>query len=173
MVFKGGTAIRTFRAGNAGRFSTDLDFGSTDQPMAELLLETLDGHSLDGFGFRVEPLNNHLRSVLHIETPFGPPTVPARVECSPRQTMLDPEVLAAVPLPIHGQYSFEIPPVPVMRAEEAISEKLARYRRASLARDLYDLAWFSQHGPFNEDLVRRLTVEGIEMPCRRKSGIAP
>lgn len=26
LVFKGGTALRKFRAGNAGRFSTDLDF---------------------------------------------------------------------------------------------------------------------------------------------------
>lgn len=28
LVFKGGTALRKFRAGNAGRFSTDLDFAA-------------------------------------------------------------------------------------------------------------------------------------------------
>ncbi|MCZ7629644.1 MAG: nucleotidyl transferase AbiEii/AbiGii toxin family protein [Microthrixaceae bacterium] len=41
--------------------------------------------------------------------------------------------------------------------EEAIAEKLARFRRVSLARDLYDLAWFARH-PFGEALVRRLWV---------------
>lgn len=32
------------------------------------------------------------------------------------------------------------------------------YRRASLARDLYDLAWFAKGGPLDEALIRRLTV---------------
>jgi hypothetical protein len=41
--------------------------------------------------------------------------------------------------------------------EETIAEKLARYRRGSLARDLYDLAWVSAR-PFDEALVRRLLV---------------
>jgi predicted nucleotidyltransferase component of viral defense system len=72
-VFKGGTALRKFRAGNAGRFSTDLDFAGTDQPVAELLLETLDGASVAGFSFRIEPLNEFRRSILHISTPFGEP----------------------------------------------------------------------------------------------------
>lgn len=45
-----------------------------------------------------------------------------------------------------------------MRVQEVLSEKLARYRRASLARDLYDLAWFARGGPIDERLVRRLTV---------------
>ena len=30
LVFKGGTALRKFRAGNLGRFSTDLDFSVPD-----------------------------------------------------------------------------------------------------------------------------------------------
>ena len=50
-----------------------------------------------------------------------------------------------------------MPAVPAALPEEVISEKLARYRRASLARDLYDLAWFASR-PFDEALVRRLTV---------------
>ncbi len=45
-----------------------------------------------------------------------------------------------------------------MRVEEVLSEKLARYRRASLARDLYDLAWFARGGPLDESLIRPLTV---------------
>ena len=34
LVFKGGTALRKFRAGNSGRFSTDLDFAAPDEPLA-------------------------------------------------------------------------------------------------------------------------------------------
>lgn len=45
-----------------------------------------------------------------------------------------------------------------MRVEEVLSEKLARYRRVNLARDLYDLAWFARGGPLNEPVIRRLTV---------------
>ena len=44
-----------------------------------------------------------------------------------------------------------------MALEEQIAEKLARYRRASLARDLYDLAWCAER-TFDEPLVRRLWV---------------
>ena len=40
---KGGTAIRKFRAGNAGRFSTDLDFAGMDDAAADLLIEIVQG----------------------------------------------------------------------------------------------------------------------------------
>ncbi|MGE0730666.1 MAG: nucleotidyl transferase AbiEii/AbiGii toxin family protein [Acidimicrobiia bacterium] len=157
-VFKGGTALRKFRAGNGGRFSTDLDFAGTDQPVAELLLETLDGASLAGFTFRIEPLNEFRRSILHISTPFGAPDIPARIDCSTKAPWLPPEHLTPIALPIHARYDIPLPTVPVMRNEEVLAEKLARYRRASLARDLYDLAWYARGGPLNEPLIRRLTV---------------
>lgn len=158
VALKGGTALRKFRAGSAGRFSTDLDFAGADQPTAELLLDALDGRSRDGFEFGVEPINEHRRSRLTITTPFGAPSITARIDCSPRAAWLTPELLRPVPLPIHDRYGFALPDVPLMRGEEVIAEKLARYRRASLARDLYDLAWFARGGPFDEDLVRRLAV---------------
>ena len=63
-----------------------------------------------------------------------------------------------MPLPIHARYDFTLPPTPVVRAEEAVSEKLARYHRVSLARDLYDLQWFAGSGALDEALVRRLWV---------------
>jgi len=44
-----------------------------------------------------------------------------------------------------------------MRLEEVMGEKLSRYRRTSLARDLYDLAWCADQ-PVDETLVRRLWV---------------
>lgn len=157
-VFKGGTALRKFRAGNGGRFSTDLDFAGTDQPVAELLLETLDGAAIAGFSFHIEPLNEFRRSILHISTPFGEPDIPARIDCSTKAPWLPPEHLTLIELPIHTRYEINLPTVPVMRNEEVLAEKLARYRRASLARDLYDLAWYARGGPLNEPLIRRLTV---------------
>lgn len=43
VVLKGGTSLRKYRAGNAGRFSTDLDFAAPDTDTGEFLLDTLDG----------------------------------------------------------------------------------------------------------------------------------
>jgi predicted nucleotidyltransferase component of viral defense system len=38
--------MRKLRAGNAGRFSTDLDFSAPDVDTGELLLDTIDGAEL-------------------------------------------------------------------------------------------------------------------------------
>lgn len=46
----------------------------------------------------------------------------------------------------------------MVRVEEAVAEKLARYRRVSLARDLYDLQWFATSGVLDAVLTRRLWV---------------
>jgi uncharacterized protein len=156
-VLKGGTAIRKFRAGNAGRFSTDLDFAGADETTAELILDALDNTELDEFRFRVERLHTHRRALLHIDTPFGSPVIPARIDLSPKPAWLGPEMLAPVTLPIHDRYSFRLAATPVMRVAEVASETLARYRRTSLTRDLYDLAWIAQH-VFDEPLVRQLAV---------------
>jgi predicted nucleotidyltransferase component of viral defense system len=94
---------------------------------------------------------------LLIDSPFGATEVPARLDLGRRPLWLPAEVLAPLPLPIHARYGFALPAVPTARVEEVIAEKLARFRRASLARDLYDLAWLSSR-PFDELLVRRLTV---------------
>jgi uncharacterized protein len=68
--------------------------------------------------------------------------------------------LAPVALPIHRQYSFQLPPTPVVRVPELLAEKLARYTHASLVRDLYDLFWFCGR-IFDEPLVRKLAVMKI------------
>lgn len=54
LVFKGGTALRKFRLGNEGRFSTDLDFAVEEQGLADLVFEHLDGAAVGDFIFRVE-----------------------------------------------------------------------------------------------------------------------
>lgn len=64
LVFKGGTALRKFRAGNAGRFSTGLDFATPDGEVALCALQALDGVKVDGFAFAIdesEPHSKHLR----------------------------------------------------------------------------------------------------------------
>ncbi len=53
VVLKGGTSLRKFRAGNAGRFSTDLDFAAPDVDLGEMLLDTLDGAEIHGVVFHL------------------------------------------------------------------------------------------------------------------------
>ncbi len=157
LVFKGGTALRKFRLGSEGRFSTDLDFAVEDEGLAELVFEHLDGVTIDGFTFRIEQTVPMRRARLHIDSAFGSPAIQARVDITHELPWLAPQRLRPVPLPIHRAYDFTLAETPVIAIEELLAEKLARYRRDSLARDLYDLAWFSDR-PFDEALVRRLTV---------------
>lgn len=159
LVFKGGTALRKFRAGSAGRFSTDLDFAAPSEELALAVLSALDGVEIDGFAFAIANLGDDgRRGDLLVETPFGRPQLGAKVELARHALSLSPEVLHPIAMPIHDRYDFAVPPTPVVRVEEAIAEKLARYRRVSLARDLYDLHWFASTGAFDHDLVRRLWV---------------
>jgi uncharacterized protein len=159
LVFKGGTALRKFRAGNSGRFSTDLDFSAPSEDLALAVLQALDGTQVFGFTFEVRNLGDDgRRADLRVDTPFGVPTLGARVELSRNALTMAPQLLAPVPLAVHGRYEMVLPALPVVRVEEAIAEKLARYRRVSLARDLYDLHWFSLQGAFDQALVRRLWV---------------
>jgi len=154
---KGGTAIRKFWAGSAGRFSTDLDFAGLDDAAAELLLEAVDGARVGPFGFATKPIDGTLRVAVQITSPFGSPEVPARLDLGRRPLWLAAQPAQPIALPIHQRYDFTLPLIPTARIEEIVAEKLARFRRASLARDLYDLAWFATR-PFDETLVRRLTV---------------
>ena len=156
-MLKGGTALRKFRAGNAGRFSIDLDFAVEDDATAALLLDTLDGGEIDGFGFELQDRDGDRRANLVVDTPFGRPRLPAKIDLSTRGLWLPAVGEALVPLPIHKRYDVTVPSIAVMDLEEQSAEKLARYRRANLARDLYDLAWCAE-GPLDEALVRRIWI---------------
>ena len=157
VVLKGGTALRKCRAGNAGRFSTDLDFAVEDEATAALVLDTLDGAEVDGFGFALQNRDGDRRADLVVDTPFGRPGLGAKIDLSTRGLWLPPATEPLVPLPIHKRYDVDLPSIPVMAFEEQIAEKLARYRRTSLARDLYDLAWCAER-TFDEPLVRRIWI---------------
>lgn len=121
LTFKGGTALRKFRAGNSGRFSTDLDFAAPDEETALAVLDALDGADIDGFTFALQNLGDDgRRADLTITTPFGSPRLGAKVELARHALALAPENLAPVPLPIHTRYDFDLPALPVVRAEEAV-----------------------------------------------------
>lgn len=159
LVFKGGTALRKFRAGSAGRFSTDLDFSAPEEDVALDVLQALDGAEVDGFRFAITNMGDDgRRGDLRVDTPFGVPEIGAKVELSRHELSLPAEVIGPVPQVVHDRYGFAIPALPVVRMEEAVAEKLARYRRVSLARDLYDLAWFADAGALDDPLIRRLWV---------------
>jgi predicted nucleotidyltransferase component of viral defense system len=79
------------------------------------------------------------------------------VEFARRPLALRPEERGFVALPIHRYYGFELPRLPVVAEAEACAEKLARYRRVSLGRDLYDLNHFAGRS-IDEALIRRLWV---------------
>ena len=159
LVFKGGTALRKFRSGNSGRFSTDLDFATSDPELVIEVLAALDGADVDGFTFGIStPDDDGRRAILSVGTPFGAPRLGAKIEVARHAPTLEPEVLDPVRLPIHALYDFEPIALPVVRTEEAIAEKLARFGRVPLARDLYDLYWYAKAGPFDEAAVRRLWV---------------
>lgn len=156
LTLKGGTALRKFRAGTLGRFSTDLDFATNERDLADLLFETLNGAELHRVAFAVEVVTPGVRGRLGVETPLGSPQIESRIEVTPRAPWLAPEHLTPVLMPVHRGYEFDPVPVPVMAHAEALAEKLAAFRRRALVRDLYDLAWFSR-GVFDEALVRRVT----------------
>ncbi|MGH7551367.1 MAG: nucleotidyl transferase AbiEii/AbiGii toxin family protein [Gemmatimonadota bacterium] len=157
LTFRGGTALRKYRAGNLGRFSTDLDFSCSDPALGQMALEALDGAELFEVEFQTVAVTPGRRAKLSITTPLGSPGVDALLEVSPRDPWLRPEIMLPVDFPVHRGYEFTQVPVPVMAFEETLAEKLAAFRRRVLARDLYDLNWFARPGAFDEELVRRLT----------------
>jgi len=156
VVLKGGTSLRKFRAGNAGRFSTDLDFATPDGDTANFVIDTLDRAEHYEVRIHVES-REALRGTIRFETPLGEPTIAAKLELSARPLWLPTPLVAPVALPVHKAYEFALSNLPVPAIEESIAEKLAAWRRRHKMRDLYDLFWFGQ-GTLNKPLVRRLFV---------------
>jgi hypothetical protein len=158
-VCKAGTSLRKCRLGSSGRFSTDLDFAAPDEDMVLQVCAAVDQASVSGFLFRLDSSRGDGRhwtlTVLHPE--LGRPNIGASLEFARRPLALEPEWLRPVSLPVHRAYEVPMPALPVVAEAEACAEKLARYRRISLGRDIYDLAQLAAR-PMNEPLVRRLWV---------------
>lgn len=159
LVFKGGTSLRKCRLGGPGRFSTDLDFAAPDDDVVLRVCEAIDGAAVSGFEFSLESTRGDGRHwalrVRHVR--LGQPDVPASVEFARRPLILPPKRCGFVAVPVHRAYAVDLPRLPVIAEAEACAEKLARYRRIALGRDVYDLAQFARR-PIDERLVRRLWV---------------
>lgn len=63
LTFKGGTALRKYRAGNLGRFSTDLDFAAVDPEIGDVVFEILDGALV--VGVDVHLFDGHVQAFRH------------------------------------------------------------------------------------------------------------
>ena len=168
LIFKGGTSLRKMRAGVSGRFSTDLDFCAPNEDLAGLVMDAIDNVNVPPFTYVLSDRDDDAgRATLRVTGPFGPgpaetgPTailIASKVEFSPRAPWLAPQTLPFLPLRVHRSYDLDggLPALPVVRTEEAVAEKLARYARVGLARDLYDLIWYGRQGAFDEAFIRRL-----------------
>ena len=159
LVFKGGTALRKCRLGSGGRFSTDLDFVAPDDDTVLEVCESIDGASVAGFQYSLQSTRGDGRHwTMQVRHPqLGQPDVAASVEFARRPLILRPERIGFVHQSIHRVYEIALPELPVIAEAEACAEKLARYRRVALGRDVYDLAQFAS-GAKDEALVRRLWV---------------
>lgn len=159
LIFKGGTSLRKCRLGGAGRFSTDLDFAAPADDTVLAVCQAIHQASAGGFTFELAATRGDGRhwalAVRHAQ--LGRPAIAAAVEFASRPLILAPEHLPFQPLPVHRAYDFTLPALPVIAEAEACAEKLARYRRTALQRDLYDLSRFAAR-PMDERLVRRLWV---------------
>src|SRR5579875_190853 len=133
IVLKGGTSLRKLRAGNAGRFSTDMDFATPDLETAGFLLDTLDGAELFDVRFSLAE-REATRAKLIVDTPLGRPAIPARVEISPRKLWLPTKLSTPVALAVHAGYESTPPAIPAPALEESLAEILAAVSRRSIGR---------------------------------------
>ena len=159
IAFKGGTSLRKCRIGHQGRFSTDIDLAVPNEDDVVDVCDAINNARIGNFSFTLSKPSNDARTwQLDVSHPvLGDVLGIARVECARRPLALPPERVSVLRMPIHDEYGFALGALPIIAEAEACAEKLARYRRVSLARDLYDLAWFAAR-PLPEALVRRLWV---------------
>ncbi len=156
-MFKGGTALRKFFLGSAGRFSTDLDFvvSPGSQLREEILLWLSEGSELFDVSFRISLIDDR-RGELEGSTPLGGIEIRSMVEFSDRGTWLRPVLCPPMRFAFHDGLEFDLLPFPITELHEILAEKLAAIWRRGHARDLYDLAFLGRRA-LNEALLRRLT----------------
>ena len=158
LIFKGGTSLRKCRLGGLGRFSTDLDFAAPNDDTVLDVCAAIDDARVFGFHFTITPTRGdgrHWR--LGVEHPnLADPTSRVSGVCKATGR------LAAARLSPSSnsrctRIRDRITKLPVIAAAEACAEKLARYRRVSFGRDVYDLAQMASRR-IDEPVVRRLWV---------------
>jgi len=183
VVLKGGSAIRKFVLGNHGRFSTDLDFAVADPIYADHILERLDaGVTHEGVTFQLDAYDRSARKgTWHAETAEHGQTLPASLDFSARPLLLSASYPSRMPIPgLEATYlGFALPRPPVADLVETVAEKLSRFRRVMLGRDLYDLAQVAPLVRDRLDQVREVLCfktyfdrveEGRELPVPFSGG---
>jgi predicted nucleotidyltransferase component of viral defense system len=160
VVFKGGTAIRKYRLGRRGRFSTDLDFAVAQDAFGEHVIVALQQGliEVDNVRFESRSVDLPAAKATWVAAVDGlGTTMSSKLEFTRRPALLPPIVPAARP-EIGGitpdLLGFELPLIPLMRLEENLAEKLARFRRVIRSRDVYDLAEMGHSVRDHIDLVR-------------------
>jgi predicted nucleotidyltransferase component of viral defense system len=163
VIFKGGTSLRKFAFGLQGRFSLDLDFATTDRAVGELVIDALEsGFTREGVrfvGFDVD--KPALKGAWTAEAPgLGVTGLACRLDFSTRPLMLPPVLRPRAELPSVNQKDLGFAPVAVRIADlrETCAEKLARFRRALFARDVYDLHALLPFVRHDVDMIRELLL---------------
>lgn len=170
LLFKGGTALRKCRIGSKGRFSTDLDLYSPSRELIEEVFYSID--SLECHGFRFKLKNQELssgRADLVVYPPFKESArttsdflrADSKLEISTRKPWLEPDSIQIIKSPVHYALNHDLPTVPIFCLPEAVAEKLARYSRDPITRDLYDLWWYGKNTVLDEPLIRSLWVKKV------------
>lgn len=184
VVFKGGSALRKFVFGTRGRFSVDLDFAINDRYYGEHVLAALkDGLEHEGVRFSVvgnvdmEALKISWVADVPSQPGIGRTSFPSRLDFSTRPTMLGPEPRARAQIfGMEARYlDFEPVLVPTMALVENAAEKLARFRRLIVARDVYDLSLLAEYVRPRLSLVREILLYKVyfDVVVDRRGGIAP
>ncbi len=170
LVFKGGTALRKCRSGTRGRFSTDLDFAVTTSDVIGPVFDLIHGRECHGFRFDLD--NQDLisgRADMRVYPPFlengksssAPLRTSSKLEISPRNLWLNTENLAFVNSASHIALDHPIPSAPIVCVTEAVAEKLARYARQPIVRDLYDLCWYGRNTQLDENAIRSVWIKKV------------
>jgi len=184
VVFKGGSALRKFVFGARGRFSVDLDFTINDPYYGQHILTALkDGLEHEGVRFSVvgnvdmEALKASWQAEVPSQPSLGRTSFPSRLDFSTRATMLPPEARARAQIfGMEARYlDFEPGLIPTMALVENAAEKLARFRRLILARDVYDLSLLADSVRGQLRLVREVLLYKVyfDVVVDRRGGTAP
>lgn len=166
LAFKGGTSLRKLYAGNAGRFSLDLDFatvqvGADPDDVLTTLIAAIEDLTIGPFRYGVTERRGKWSLTYHHDY-GGTGTLLSKLGLNP-PPWLPPVRRGWQPLPVHAQYGPpDLPELQIVRLEENLAEKIARLNRATPARDMYDLHWVMTNtgitGPLDLALLRRLAV---------------
>jgi len=167
LAFKGGTSLRKLYAGNAGRFSLDLDFATVaigldpDDALTDLIA-AIEGVAIGPFRYGITERRG--KWALTFDHDYGGETsgLLSKLDLNP-PPWLPPVRRGWQPLPVHAQYGLPaLPELQIIRLEENLAEKVARLNRATPARDMYDLGWVMTNtrstGHLDLALLRRLAV---------------